>query len=90
EMFIDGKMCSVNAPAALSYLEKNCALADKASAAACPFYDPMYLTRADGTIGIIYPATDTCNIIRTASGFYKYKGTSQDFWALFGNWLELL
>jgi beta-lactamase regulating signal transducer with metallopeptidase domain len=52
----------------------------------CPFYYPLELTRADGTVGIVYPALDSCGVFKSGSHYYNYGGgkDNADFWALFG------
>lgn len=37
----------------------------------CPFHDVMYLTRADGSVGKILPATDDCNIYLLQDGYFE-------------------
>ena len=37
----------------------------------CPFNDVMYLTRADGSVGRILPATDDCNIYLLQDGYFE-------------------
>lgn len=38
----------------------------------CPFDDVMYLTRADGSVGMILPATDSCNVVLLADGYFDF------------------
>ena len=58
----------------------------------CPFYNPLYLTRKDGNVGVIYPATDSCSAFRTENGnYYDYTPGYEDnseFWSYFEGWLE--
>lgn len=92
EMCIDGKIYTNQEPETLQWVEKNFSQATREKGtSACPFCDPMYLTRADGQTGIIYPATDSCDIFQTKSGCYDY-GTkdNSEFWSLFGDWYERL
>ena len=37
----------------------------------CPFDDVMYLTREDGVVGMVLPATDSCKACYLADGYYE-------------------
>lgn len=91
-MFIDGQIRTVRDEAALSWLEENLSTASHVQGGtACPFLDPMYLTRTDGVIGIIYPATDSCSMFQASGGQYAYgQGENDVFWDWFKDWKKRL
>lgn len=52
--------------------------------AKCPFEAALYLTRSDGTRGVVYPASDSCMIYRSGELFYNCGGEdNSEFYALF-------
>lgn len=86
EMMFHGQLYSCDSKKAVNWLKGHMKNAVKIeSGTGCPFEDPMYLTKEDGTIGMIYPATDSCNVILTQDGYYEYK-TSEvgELWQLLG------
>ena len=93
-MRIKGEMRTVADPEILESVEKLFSDSERQeNGSGCPFYDCMYFTRKDGVIGFLNPATDSCNILRTSSGWYKYRtdsGSNEEFWSLFDGWLEAL
>ena len=49
----------------------------------CPFYTALYLTRSDGTIGIVFPGTDSCSMYLSGRECYKFaEGSNETFWRL--------
>ena len=53
----------------------------------CPIYNPMYVTFKSGDVGVIWPATDSCNIFMSDRGYYKVgDGDNSHFWKLLGDW----
>ena len=86
EMTYENKVYRTTNKEALAYIEEyfSTAFFMGKEASACPFYDKMYLTRADGTVGIIYPATDSCASFRTPTGDYDYlSGDNSELWNFF-------
>lgn len=92
EMAYGGKIYRTTNKEALAYIEKHFSAATPIkSEDDCPFYDKLYLTRADGTVGIVYPATDSCATFRTPGGDYNYSTEdSSKFWSFFPGSLILL
>ncbi|MCH5268935.1 MAG: M56 family metallopeptidase [Lachnospiraceae bacterium] len=91
EMMFHGRMCTCDSAEALQKLEK---IISKAKVIegypACPFEDALYLTKEDGSMGVIYPATDSCNVIGTADGYVEFgdsdnsKSGHSKLWDLLG------
>ena len=49
----------------------------------CPFYTALYLTRSDGTVGTVFPATDSCAMYISGRRCFKYAdGTNEALWDL--------
>lgn len=69
----------------LRWLEQHFGTAEKVKGESdCGFYEKLYLTRADGTVGIVYPATDSCWTLKTINGCYNYTlKENESFWKLF-------
>ncbi len=88
EMYIDGEMFSTEDEDILKWVETHFTQAQVIKGGSgCPFYDAMYLTRSDGQIGIIYPATDSCAVFQTVNEYYDYgESDNSEFWELFGDW----
>lgn len=86
EMFIEGQLYSCDSEIALAYLETQLEDAEAVKGGSgCPFYDELYLTLQDGTVGVIYPATDSCNIILTQDGYFQLSSANNSkFWKLLG------
>ncbi len=52
-------------------------------ASECPFYTTLYLKRADGTLGIISPATDSCGIFNSGNVCYEFNESgNEEVWNL--------
>ena len=52
-------------------------------ASECPFYTTLYLKRADGTLGIISPATDSCGIYNSGNVCYEFnESENEEVWNL--------
>ena len=51
----------------------------------CPFYTALYLTRNDGKIGTVFPATDSCANYLSGRECYKFSdGANEALWSLIG------
>ena len=51
--------------------------------AACPFYTALYLTRDDGVVGTVFPATDSCTIYQSGGVTYSFgEGSNEKLWKL--------
>lgn len=49
----------------------------------CPFFTALYLTRNDGIIGTIFPATDSCDTYNSGTACYKMAdGSNEQLWNL--------
>lgn len=85
EMMFHGEMRTCESTERLQKLEKIISKTNDISEPACPFFDALYLTKEDGSMGVIYPATDSCNSLLTADGYVEF-GTSDNsrFWKLLG------
>ncbi|MBR1770812.1 MAG: hypothetical protein IJ747_02140 [Lachnospiraceae bacterium] len=46
---------------------------------ACPFYTALYLQKSDGTVGWIFPATDSCSMFLSGKACYQFLETSYEF-----------
>lgn len=86
----NGKEFICNDTKALETLENIFEISESITETSCPFDEcALYITKKDGTTGIIYPASDSCNVIKTSSGYYTYGDetagydNSSKFWALF-------
>ena len=93
EMVIQGELRSVTDEKILKWVEENLTITESIKGGTgCPFYNPLYLTRKDGNVGVIYPATDSCSVFRTENGnYYDYTLGYEDnseFWSYFEGWLE--
>lgn len=56
---------------------------------ACPFWDAVYITRADGVTGIIWPAEDGCDVIMSDKGYYDMgKKFKEMFWDILDDWYQ--
>lgn len=86
EMFIHGEIYRCDSKKACEYLEEHMKKAEEITGASCPFYDEMYITLEDGTKGVIYPATDSCNVVMTGDGCFALSNstTNEEFWNLLG------
>ena len=64
--------------------------AEEIKEAGCPFHTPLYLYREDGTIGVIYPATDSCDVFYSDGKYYDFgAGDNTEFWSLLGLEVDL-
>ena len=83
-MRAQGELVRVHDEAALDYIETMLRPAKMVYVSGCPFYDPMYFKRADGTTGYILPATDSCNGFVADMHCYEWDAPdNEDFWTLF-------
>lgn len=70
-------------PEKLKELERLFSEAEETNESGCPFYTALYLTRSDGTIGVIFPATDSCNVYVSGKASYEMTdGTNERLWSL--------
>lgn len=85
EMMFRGKMNTCDSTEALQKLEKIISKTKVIDAPACPFQDALYLTKEDGSVGVIYPATDSCNVILTADGYVEFGNSdNSELWNILG------
>ncbi|MCI8408912.1 MAG: M56 family metallopeptidase [Lachnospiraceae bacterium] len=80
-MYIEGKEYKITNAKDLKWLEQHFAnpIEEIKGKSACPFYNPIYLLREDGTSGMLYPALDDCSVYRTAEDkYYEYEKTTND------------
>lgn len=76
EMFIEGEMREVTDVSKLKRVEKAIQKAGRNSNyTACDFKYPAYVTMADGSFGMIYPAMDGCDTFILADGEYTIDGS---------------
>lgn len=77
-------------PAVLKELEKMLSGATKEKLqGGCPFYTALYLTRKDGTIGTVFPATDSCDTYNSGMACYRMAdGTNEKLWGLINGFQE--
>ena len=79
-----GELVCVRDETVLDSIETMLRPAKMIDVSGCPFYDPMYFKRADGTTGYILPATDSCNAFVAGSRCYEWDAPdNEDFWTLF-------
>lgn len=78
-------------PAVLKELEKAFSGATKEKAqSGCPFYTALCLTRSDGTIGTVFPATDSCDMYVSGKACYRMaEGTNEKLWGLINGFQEI-
>lgn len=90
EIFTKGKIYSCESEEACKYLEEHMKNAEPLRGGVdCPFYNEMFITLGNGEKGVIYPATDSCNIIKTAGSYFKLSDSdNKEFWKLLGWDLE--
>lgn len=82
---MDGEEYSITDPKVLTKIEKMLGEAMEIKEAGCPFHTPIYLTKKDGSIGVIYPATDSCAVFFSDGKYYEYsEGDNREFWSLLG------
>lgn len=82
---MDGEEYSITDPKVLTKIEKMLGEAIEIKEAGCPFHTPIYLTKKDGSIGVIYPATDSCAVFFSDGKYYDYsEGDNREFWSLLG------
>lgn len=86
EIMIQGKLDTCDSAESLRELEELiCDAEIMKGAPACPFEVALYFAREDGSVGMIYPATDSCNILLTSDGYVKYGDSdNSEFWKLLG------
>ena len=72
EINYDGKHYVCEDRKVLADIQKGYANAEKGyGMSACPFTYVMYLTRADGTVGMVIPAMDSCKACIMGAGWYE-------------------
>lgn len=72
EINYDGKHYVCEDRKVLADIQKGYANAEKGyGMSACPFTYVMYLTRADGTVGMVIPAMDSCKACIMGDGWYE-------------------
>ena len=72
EINYDGKHYVCEDRKVLADIQKGYANAEKGyGMSACPFTYVMYLTRADGTVGMVIPAMDSCKACIMGEGWYE-------------------
>lgn len=81
------------------YLEERLSTAKRIGATGCPFQTAvLYLHRADGVVGKVIPAADSCDVFQTNHAYYQYGDRAEapyyddnsDFYAVFGVSVEEL
>ncbi len=56
----------------------------------CPFYTALYLTGKDGTVGTVFPATDSCSTYMSGGNCYRIgDGSNEALWHLIGSFPEV-
>ena len=87
-----GRLYTCDSPEALQELERMISKAEVIKGyPACPFEDALYLTKEDGSMGVIYPATDSSNAILTADGFIGFDSyDNSELWDILGWDSEIL
>lgn len=71
EMNFQGKHYVCTEEKILEKLEKGFSKGKKLDGrSGCPFDDVMYLTREDGVVGMVLPATDSCRACYLSDGYY--------------------
>lgn len=81
----NGEMHCVTDGNVLKKIESMLSEASEIKEAGCPFHTPMYIYRADGTAGVIYPATDSCDIFYSDGRYYDYGSSdNSEFWSALG------
>lgn len=85
EMMFHGKMYTCNSTESLEELERIISTTNDITEPGCPFEDALYLTKEDGSVGVIYPATDSCNAILTADGYVEFGNSdNSQLWNILG------
>ena len=86
EMMFRGRMYTCDSTEALQKLEKVTSKTKVIKGVpGCPFQDALYLTKEDGSVGVIYPATDSCNVILTADGYVEFGNSdNSELWDILG------
>ena len=86
EMMFRGKMYTCDSTEALQKLEKIISKTKGIKGVpACPFEDALYMTKKNGSMGVIYPATDSCNAILTADGYTEFGSSdNSELWNILG------
>ena len=81
-----GYLLHCDDPGKISELEKLLSEAEpEKGQSGCPFYTALYLTRSDGMIGTVFPATDNCAMYLSGRECYKYSNeTNEALWSLIG------
>lgn len=86
EIIYEGKVYSSESKELFDWLEEKSSTATEIiGGSGCPFDAAMYITKKNGVVGKIYPATDSCTIFLTGDGYSDFGGTdNSEFWDLFG------
>lgn len=81
----DGTTLSPADPAAPVYLESLLGGASQTTSTDCPFHSVLYLQRADGVLGKILLAEDSCAVFQSNGVCYRFDAAdNREFYALFG------
>lgn len=81
----DGTILSPADPAAPVYLESLLGGASQTTSTDCPFHSVLYLQRADGVLGKVLLAEDSCAVFQSNGVCYRFDAAdNREFYALFG------
>ena len=69
----------------LNQLEAMLSQAEERKGLDCPHNVSLYLYREDGSVGVIYPATDSCDVFYSGGKYYDFgAGDNAEFWNILG------
>lgn len=81
----DGTVYATLDEGAPAYLETLLGGASDIKSSGCPFHSVLYLRRADGVVGKVLPAEDSCAVFQSDGAYYDCgAGDNAVFYALFG------
>ncbi len=84
----DGQRFAIDSANELSTLEALLGQTDSIKGGTgCPFHSVLYLYRADGAVGMVLPAEDSCSVYISDKMYFKFGPRHSDnsaFYALFG------
>lgn len=81
----DGTVYATLDEGAPAYLETLLGGASAVKSSGCPFHSVLYLRRADGVVGKVLPAEDSCDVFQSDGAYYDFNaGDNAVFYALFG------
>lgn len=81
----DGTVYATLDEGAPAYLETLLGNASAIKSSGCPFHSVLYLYRADGVVGKVLPAEDSCDVFQSDGAYYDFNaGDNAVFYALFG------